>query len=103
MSHSETRILLTGVLGQVGGELLPLLRPLGTVIAADLPDFDFLDPRSVRRFARDCKPHWIINPAAYTAVDKAESERDLAYAINAEAPRILGEVAAELGIPVIHF
>lgn len=103
MSDSETRILLTGVIGQVGGELLPLLQPFGSVIAADLPSFDFLDPASVRRFARDCKPHWIVNPAAYTAVDKAESEYDLAYAINAEAPRVLGEVAAELGIPVIHF
>src|SRR5215469_13595310 len=103
MSQSETRILLTGVIGQVGGELLPLLEPFGSVISADLPAFDFLDPASVRRFARDCKPHWIVNPAAYTAVDKAESERDLAYAINAEAPRVLGEVAAELGVPVIHF
>jgi dTDP-4-dehydrorhamnose reductase len=49
------------------------------------------------------KPDWIINPAAYTAVDKAESEPALAYAINADAPRALGEAAAELGIPVIHF
>jgi dTDP-4-dehydrorhamnose reductase len=103
MSKSEVRILLTGVIGQVGGELQPLLQPFGTVIAADLPDFDFLNPASVRSFARECKPDWIVNPAAYTAVDKAESERDLAYAINAEAPRILGEVAVELGIPVVHF
>jgi dTDP-4-dehydrorhamnose reductase len=103
MSKSETRILLTGVIGQVGGDLLPLLQPFGSVIAADLPDFDFLDPASVRRFTRDCKPNWIVNPAAYTAVDKSESEPGLAYAINAEAPRVLGEVAAELGIPVIHF
>lgn len=103
MPDSETRILLTGVIGQVGGELLPLLQPFGSVIAADLPDFDFLNPASVRRFARECRPHWIVNPAAYTAVDKAESEPELAYAINAEAPRVLGEVAAELKIPVIHF
>jgi len=103
MSDSETRILLTGVIGQVGGELSPLLSSFGSVVAADLPAFDFLDPASVRRFVRECRPHWIVNPAAYTAVDKAESERDLAYAINAEAPRVLGQVAAELGIPVIHF
>ena len=103
MPESEKRILLTGVIGQVGGELKPLLEPFGTVIAADLPAFDFLDPASVRRFARECKPDWIVNPAAYTAVDKAESEVKLAYAINAEAPRVLGEVAAELGIPIIHF
>jgi len=103
MSESQKRILLTGVIGQVGGELLPLLQPMGKVIPADLPDFNFLDSASVRRFARDCKPDWIVNPAAYTAVDKAESERDLAYAINADAPRVLGEVAKELGIPIIHF
>lgn len=103
MSDSRTRILLTGVIGQVGGELVPLLQPFGSVIAADLPDFDFLDPTSVRRFIRECRPDWIINPAAYTAVDKAESEPELAYAINAEAPRVLGEMAVELGIPVIHF
>lgn len=100
---SENRILLTGVIGQVGGELLPLLKPFGSVIAADLPDFDFLDAASVRRFVTECKPDWIVNPAAYTAVDKSEKEPELAYAINAEAPRVLGEVAAELGIPVIHF
>jgi dTDP-4-dehydrorhamnose reductase len=103
MPDSEKRILLTGVIGQVGGELQPLLEPLGSVVAADLPAFDFLDPDSVRRFARECKPDWIVNPAAYTAVDKAESEPELAYAINAAAPRVLGEVAAELGIPIIHF
>ena len=103
MPDSEKRILLTGVIGQVGGELMPLLEPFGRVIAADLPEFDFLDPASVRRFARESKPDWIVNPAAYTAVDKAESEPELAYAINAEAPRVLGEVAAELRIPIIHF
>ena len=103
MPDSEMRILLTGVIGQVGGELLPLLEPMGSVIAADLPSFDLLDPASVRRFVRECKPDWIVNPAAYTAVDKAESEPELAHAINAEAPRVLGEVAAELNIPLIHF
>jgi dTDP-4-dehydrorhamnose reductase len=103
MPDSEKRILLTGVIGQVGGELQPLLQAFGSVIAADLPAFDFLDPASVRRFARECKPDWIVNPAAFTAVDKAESQSELAYAINAEAPRVLGEVAAELGIPIIHF
>ena len=103
MSLSDLRILLTGVNGQVGGDLLPRLQPFGTVIPADLPDFDFLNPQAIRRFVTDCRPHWIVNPAAYTAVDKSEEEPKLAYAINAEAPRVLGEVAAELGIPVIHF
>jgi dTDP-4-dehydrorhamnose reductase len=70
MSLSDTRILLTGVNGQVGGDLLPLLQPFATVIAADLPDFDFLNSEAIRGFVIDCKPNWIVNPAAYTAVDK---------------------------------
>ncbi len=100
---SNPRILLTGVLGQVGGDLLPLLRPLGEVIPSDLPELDLTDPVAIRRFVREAKPHWIINPAAYTAVDKSESEPELAYALNAGAPRVFGELAAEMGIPVIHF
>jgi dTDP-4-dehydrorhamnose reductase len=87
----------------VGGDLLPLLQPIGTVIAPARSDLDLADAHAIRRFVRDAKPDWIINPAAYTAVDKAESEPDLAWAINAEAPRGLGDAAAELGIPVIHF
>jgi dTDP-4-dehydrorhamnose reductase len=100
---SVPRILLTGVSGQVGGDLLPLLQAVGTVIAPLRLDLDLADAASVYRFVMRQKPDWIINPAAYTAVDKAESEPGLAYAINAEAPRVLGEVAAKLGIPVIHF
>lgn len=100
---SNTRILLTGVLGQVGGDLLPLLRPLGEVIPSDLPELNLTDADAIRRFVKDVKPHWIINPAAYTAVDKSESEPELAYALNAGAPRVFGELAAEMNIPVIHF
>jgi len=97
------RILLTGVTGQVGGDLLPLLQGLGTVISPEEFELDLCDPEATRQFIRDSKADWIINPAAYTAVDKAESEPRLAYAINADAPRTLGEAAAELRIPVIHF
>ena len=103
MANSDFRILLTGVSGQVGGDLLPLLRRFGTVLAPARSDLDLCDARAIRQFILDTKPGWIINPAAYTAVDKAESEPDLAYAINAEAPHAMGEAAAELGIPVIHF
>ncbi len=103
MSVRQLRILLTGVSGQVGGDLMPLLQAVGTVIAPLRPDLDLADAASVHRFVMRQKPDWIVNPAAYTAVDKAESEPSLAYAINADAPRALGEAAAELGIPVIHF
>jgi dTDP-4-dehydrorhamnose reductase len=99
----QIRILLTGTSGQVGGDLLPLLQPFGSVLAPTRSDLDLGDARGIRDFIRRIKPDWIINPAAYTAVDKAESEPELAFAINAEAPRVIGDTAAELGIPVIHF
>ncbi|HEY1984468.1 MAG TPA: dTDP-4-dehydrorhamnose reductase [Terracidiphilus sp.] len=100
---SEQRILLTGVNGQVGGDLLPMLQQLGTVIAPTRSELDLADAEGIRRFVHNLRPHWIVNPAAYTAVDKAESEAELAYAINADAPQAFGKAAAELGIPVIHF
>lgn len=97
------RILLTGSTGQVGGALAPLLAMFGQVIAPTRAELDLSKEEPIRAFVRAIKPHWIINPAAYTAVDKAETERDLAYAINASAPRILGEEAKALGANVIHF
>jgi dTDP-4-dehydrorhamnose reductase len=103
MLSQKVRILLTGVSGQVGGDLLPMLRMSGSVLAPARSELDLSDAESIRRFIREARPDWIINPAAYTAVDKSESEPELAYAINADAPRALGEAAAELGIPVIHF
>src|SRR5215472_13730415 len=103
MLPSHSRILLTGSSGQVGGDLLPLLEPLGSVVAPLRSDLDLSSARAIREFIGKTRPDWIINPAAYTAVDKAESEPELAYAINAEVPRLIGEAAADLGIPVIHF
>jgi dTDP-4-dehydrorhamnose reductase len=102
MLDSKVRILLTGASGQVGGDLRPLL-PAGSVIAPGRADLDLRDAESIKKFIRKVKPDWIVNPAAYTAVDKAESEPGLAFAINADAPRAMGEAAVELGIPVIHF
>jgi dTDP-4-dehydrorhamnose reductase len=93
------RILLTGVNGQVGWELQRTLAPLGEVIAADRGMLDLADTASIRRSVEAIAPDLIVNPAAYTAVDKAESEPDLARAINAVAP---GELAA-CGIPLVHF
>lgn len=93
------RILLTGVNGQVGWELQRTLAPLGEVVAADRSLLDLADTASIRRGVAAIAPDLIVNPAAYTAVDKAETEPDLAHAINAAAP---GELAA-CGVPLVHF
>ncbi|HBU28786.1 MAG TPA: dTDP-4-dehydrorhamnose reductase [Thiobacillus sp.] len=93
------RILLTGVSGQVGWELQRTLAPLGEVIAADRSVLDLADSVAIRRTVGTLAPDLIVNPAAYTAVDRAESEPDLARAINATAP---GELAA-CGVPLVHF
>jgi dTDP-4-dehydrorhamnose reductase len=97
------RILLTGATGQVGGELLRTLAPLGEVVAPVREAMDLASAASVRETIRAVKPRWIVNPGAYTAVDKAESERDAAYAVNAEAVKVIGEEARTLGAGVIHF
>ena len=97
------RILLTGATGQVGGELLKLLAPLGKVVAPSREAMDLADAASVRDTIRSVRPRWIVNPGAYTAVDKAESEPLLAYAINAEALAVIGEEARKIAAGVIHF
>ena len=97
------RILLTGVTGQVGGELLPALKPLGEVVAPSRAEMDMTNAESVRETIRAVRPRWIVNPGAYTAVDKAEKEPELAYAINAEAVRAIGEEGKAIGAGVIHF
>jgi dTDP-4-dehydrorhamnose reductase len=97
------KILLTGSNGQVGFELQKKLSSLGEVIATDREELDLTDLDAIKNFIDQTKPDIIINPAAYTAVDKAESETDLAYLVNVTAPKILAEKAAELDIPLIHF
>ncbi len=97
------RILLTGVSGQVGDALLPRLQPMGKVVAPLRSELDLSDAEAVRRFVREVAPRWIVNPGAYTAVDKAENEPDLAYAINRDAVRVMGEEAAAIGAAVISF
>lgn len=96
-------ILLTGGSGQLGRELLRALAPLGTVVSPARAEMDLADEASVREKIREIRPRWIVNPAAYTAVDKAESEPDLAYAINAKAVRVIGEEASALAARVIHY
>ncbi len=96
-------ILLTGVTGQVGAELLPLLQAAGEVVAPTRAELDLADLQAVRAFVQRVQPRWIVNPAAYTAVDKAESEPETAFTLNRDLPRVLGEEGARLGAPVLHF
>jgi len=97
------RILLLGKTGQVGWELERTLAPLGEVLALDLPEIDLADADGVRRLVRDTRPEIIVNAAAYTAVDRAETEPGLAMAVNGIAPGILAEEAKALRACLIHY
>lgn len=97
------RILVTGASGQVGQSLGRELAPLGDLFLADRHAFDLSDFNSIPERLREIAPHLIINAAAYTAVDKAEAEPSVAYAVNAAAVGVLGEWAAQNRIPLIHF
>jgi dTDP-4-dehydrorhamnose reductase len=96
-------ILVTGVSGQLGFELARTMQGLGRVVALDRSKLDLSDLDQVRAVVREIRPTLIINPAAYTAVDKAESEPDLAMRINGEAPGVLAEEARKLGAALIHY
>jgi dTDP-4-dehydrorhamnose reductase len=100
---SQPHILLIGKNGQVGWELRRALAPLGAVVAVDFPEIDLTDPASIRRWVDDAAPQIIVNAAAYTAVDKAEVETDLAMHVNAGAPGILAEEARKRGALLIHY
>lgn len=97
------RILLTGASGQVGWELQRSLAPLGEVIGLDRSRFDLSRPDALRETVRTIAPDAIVNAAAYTAVDRAESEPDLARAINAIAPGVLAEEAQRLDAVLVHY
>ena len=97
------KILLTGKDGQVGFALHKKLMSLGEVIASGRHELDLANADAIKTFIDKNKPDIIINPAAYTEVDKAESEISLAHQINAVAPKVLAEKASELNIPFIHF
>jgi len=97
------KILLTGKGGQIGSELQCLLPRLGDLVAPDRRELDLLDPDSIRRMVRNIRPQLIVNAAAYTAVDAAESDEANAHAVNAIAPAVLAEEAKKLGAAVVHY
>src|SRR5260370_1096168 len=99
----KPKILLTGKGGQVGSELQCLLPGLGDLVAPDRRELDLLDPDSIRRAVRSIRPQLIVNAAAYTAVDAAESDEANTHAVNAIAPAVLAEEAKKLGAVVVHY
>jgi dTDP-4-dehydrorhamnose reductase len=99
----NSRILIFGRIGQVGWELRHKLACLGQVSTVEYPEVDFTNPDSIRSAVRAVEPAVIVNAAAYTAVDKAESELQLATAINATGPGVLAEEAKRLGGLLVHY
>jgi dTDP-4-dehydrorhamnose reductase len=97
------RILLLGAAGQVGRELLRSFSDYGEVLAQDRRTVDLAIPEQVRSFIRNAMPDVILNAAAYTAVDRAESEPEIAMAINGRAPGILAEEAERAGALLVHY
>ena len=111
---SDAPILLVGGSGQVGWELRQCLPLLGSVVVASRTPpaalrrpqwqpIDLLNPESIRNAVREVQPRLIVNAAAYTAVDRAESQPEMAHAVNGEAPGILAEEAARLGAALVHY
>jgi dTDP-4-dehydrorhamnose reductase len=101
------RILLLGKNGQVGWELQRSLAPLGELIALDRHSTDYCgdlsQPDAIAQTVKTLKPTVIVNAAAYTAVDKAETETELAYTINAKAPEALAQAAKQIGAWLVHY
>lgn len=100
---SRSRILILGSGGQLGTELQRSLATAGEVLVSDQGTLDLSNEGQVRAAVREAGPAIILNAAAYTAVDRAESERDMAMALNARAPEILAEEAARLGALFVHY
>lgn len=97
------RILVFGARGQVGWELMRTLAPLGDTQAFDRAEHDIADLDSLRSIVRSAAPTIIANAAAYTAVDKAQTERDVAMRVNAEVPGVLADEAKRAGALLVHF
>jgi len=103
MNTRALKILISGQHGQVSRALQQRLADLGELIVLGRDQLDLAHPEQIRRQVQAQRPDLIINAAAYTAVDQAESEAQLAFAINATAPGIFAQEAASLGIPLIHY
>ena len=97
------RLLITGATGQIGWQLQRTLAPLGEVVACTRSQIDMADPAAAAEAVRDLSPDIVVNAAAYTAVDKAESEPELAHIVNAIAPRRIAEEVANTGGLLIHY
>jgi dTDP-4-dehydrorhamnose reductase len=97
------KILITGVLGQVGYELQRSLAPFGHIIGVDKDEMDLTNPSAVRKFIRDAAPDIIVNPGAYTAVDLAEKDAAICMAINNTASLVIAEEAKVLNALLIHY
>jgi dTDP-4-dehydrorhamnose reductase len=96
------RILVTGATGQIGAALVPRLAGLGTVVAPYRSELDLTHPAEIAEQLNRISPDLIINSAAYTNVDKAEDERDLAFTVNAESPGAIARWAAAHRVPLVH-
>lgn len=97
------RMLVLGRSGQVGTALTQSLQGLGELIALDRAQLDLTKPDAIRTTLRDLQPQIVINAAAYTAVDAAESDQAMAFQINALAPRVMAEESERLGAALIHY
>lgn len=97
------KILLFGKNGQLGWELQRTLAPLGELLAYDLPEIDLVNAESIIRLIQSNKPDLIVNATAYTAVDRAENESDIAEAVNSRAVSNLAQQALEVGSALVHY
>ena len=97
------RVLLLGKAGQVGWELARTLEPISDVTSLSREDVDLSSPQALRTAIRAFRPEWVVNAAAYTQVDKAESEPEMAFAVNSSALEVIAEEARSLSAAVIHF
>lgn len=100
---NENKILIFGKNGQLGWELQRTLAPLGYVYALGSDELDVADLKALKRLIQEIKPKMIVNASAYTAVDRAEEQPELAMRINAQAPEVMAEVAQALGAVLIHY